>query len=472
MARVLLSALPFVAAVVLPLPVIAADPAPTTTVRFATFNASLNRNAAGDLLSDLGNPGGAGTGDAVARRILQAQNVAQVIQRIAPDVLLVNEFDHDAAGVAGSSSVPNPLGYTSLAHQRFHNNFLATGQGGAAPIAFAHGYTPTTNTGIASGFDLNNNGVVGGGDDAFGFGNFAGQFGMTIYSKYEIVGVRTFQNFLWKDMPNNLLTSDPTANDLEAFYSPEEVDVLRLSSKNHVDVVLNVGGQEVHFLTAHPTPPVFDGAEDRNGKRNHDEIRFWKDYVNGASYIYDDQGGTGGLAADALFVIAGDYNADLQDGDSFRTASFNAIGQLLNDPKVNATMTPEAPGGTEQAALQGGANADDVGDPRYDTADFADTPAGTAAGNLRVDYVLPSSNTTIVDSGVFWPASNDPLFPLVGTFGNPNLFSGFPTSDHRAVWADVAVPVPEPGTWAFMGLGLAVLAGAATRQRAKHPTGA
>jgi hypothetical protein len=58
--------------------------------------------------------------------------------------------------------------------------------------------------------------VVSGGDDAFGFGNFGGQFGFTIYSKYEIVAVRSFQTFLWKDMPNNLLTNDPTGNKLTA----------------------------------------------------------------------------------------------------------------------------------------------------------------------------------------------------------------------------------------------------------------
>jgi hypothetical protein len=150
-------------------------------------------------------------------------------------------------------------------------------------IEYAYRYTPNTNTGLASGFDLNNNGVVAGGDDAFGFGNYGGQFGFTIYSKYEIVGVRSFQNFLWKDMPNNLLTNDPTGNKLSTFYSADEINALRLSSKNHVDVTVRINGQDVHFLTAHPTPPTFDGAEDRNGKRNHDEIRFWADYVKGAS---------------------------------------------------------------------------------------------------------------------------------------------------------------------------------------------
>ena len=32
--------------------------------------------------------------------------------------------------------------------------------------------------------------------------------------------------------------------------------------------------------SAIPTPPAFDGEEDRNGRRNHDEIRFWVDYVS------------------------------------------------------------------------------------------------------------------------------------------------------------------------------------------------
>lgn len=442
------------------------------TVRFATFNASLNRDAAGDLLSDLANPGAVGVSTSVANRIQQARNVAEIAQRVQADVLLVNEFDFDLNGTPTASSVPMGLGYSSEGARLFQQNFLSVGQGNGvrgltSGIDYAYRYTPNTNTGLASGFDLNNNGVIGGGDDAFGFGNYGGQFGFTIYSKYEIVGVRSFQNFLWKDMPGNLLTNDPTANPLTDFYSADEINALRLSSKNHVDVTVRINGQDVHFLTAHPTPPTFDGAEDRNGKRNHDEIRFWADYVNGAGYIYDDQGGNGGLAAGAKFVIAGDYNADPFDGDSYQ----GAINQLLGDPRVNTSLTPASAGGTAAATYpsnNGTANQSHIGDPQFDTADFSDS----APGNLRVDYVLPSANLEMTDAGIFWPVDPDTsvpnttgdLFDLVGTFRDPNLYANLASSDHKAVWVDVTV-VPEPETYAMLLAGLGLIAAASRRRK-------
>jgi hypothetical protein len=179
----------------------------------------------------------------------------------------------------------------------------------------------------------------------------------------------------------------------------------------------------VHLLASHPTPSVFDGDEDRNGRRNHDEIRFWADYVNNAPYIVDDLGVSGGLAAGDSFVIVGDLNADPADGDSVD----NAALQLVNHPLINTSVTPTSPGGPKQSAAQAGANASHLGDPAFDTADFADDPS---PGNLRVDYVLPSMTLSIADAGVFWPASTDPLFALVGTFP-------FPSSDHRLVWVDL-----------------------------------
>ena len=377
-------------------------PGDRDTVRFSTFNASLNRNFAGQLRADLSTPGNA-----------QAATVAEIIQRVRPEVLLINEFDFDPT-----------------AADLFRTNYLEVSHNGAEPIRYDHLFIAPSNTGIPSGFDLNNNGVIGGPDDAFGFGFFPGQFGMLVLSQHPIdtAGIRTFQHFLWKDMPGALLPDDPATAAPADWYSPEELDVFRLSSKSHWDVPILIGGKTVHFLASHPTPPVFDGPEDRNGTRNFDEIRFWADYITPGTtsrYIYDDEGQSGGLKPGASFVIAGDQNSDPLDGDSIP----GAIQQLIEHPRVNTKITPDSEGAVEQSALQGGANLTHLSDPRFDTADFADT----APGNLRADYVLPSENLRIDDAVVFWPLSSDPLFRLVGTFP-------FPSSDHRLVWVDVSVP--------------------------------
>lgn len=386
-----------------------------TSVRFATFNASLNRFNAGDLLDDLSNPGNMGDLD-----VAQAHTVAEIIQRTRPDVLLINEFDFYEGGEAA---------------QLFQDNYLSLPHGDAESIIYPYRFVAPSNTGIPSGLDLDNFGGVGGPNDAFGFGFFPGQYGMVVYSMYPIdyENVRTFQRFLWKDMPGALLPDDPRTPEPADWYSPEELDVFRLSSKSHWDVPILIGGKTVHFLTSHPTPPVFDdppnypAGVDFNGRRNYDEIRFWADYIipSRSSYIYDDDGNPGGLEPGAMFVIAGDQNSDPFDGDSIP----GSAQQLLEHPLVNTEVTPSSEGAVEQAALQGGANVTHLGDPAFDTADFSDF----APGNLRADYVLPRKNLRIVDAGVFWPLSSDPLFSLVGTFP-------FPSSDHRLVWIDVWVP--------------------------------
>ena len=365
-------------------------------LRVATYNASLNRNEAGQLLRDLSTPDNQ-----------QAKNIAEVIQINNPDVVLVNEFDY----------VPG-----NQAAEAFRDSYLSVGQNGQAAVDYPYYYVAPVNTGVDSGLDLNQDGQTGGPDDAWGFGLFPGQYGMVIYSKYPIAQdqVRTFQNFRWQDMPNNQLPTD--------YYTPEQAAQLRLSSKSHWDVPVRVGNKTVHVLAAHPTPPSFDGPEDRNGRKNNDEIRFWADYVTGnktGSYIYDDAGQHGGLPRGERFVIAGDYNSDPNDGDSFP----GAIGQLLNNSRVRDSQ-PTSTGATEASGRQGGANLAHESDPARDTADFNDNPT---PGNLRVDYALPSKNLPLLDAGVFWPAPGQPGSELTGEYP-------FPTSDHRLVWVDVKVP--------------------------------
>jgi hypothetical protein len=378
-------------------------------VRFATYNASLNRFNDGQLIQNLSTPADT-----------QAQAVAEIIQRIRPDILLINEFDFDANGTAAAL---------------FQKNYLSVSQNGAKPIKYPYVFSAPSNTGLPSGFDLDNDGAAGGAigtatyaNDSLGFGFFPGQFGMLVLSKYPIQDrkARTFQKFLWKDMLGALLPDNPATPAPADWYSPEELAVVRLSSKSHWDLPVKIGHTEVHVLVSHPTPPVFDGAEDRNGTRNFDEIRFWADYVvpHRGRYIVDDKGRRGGLKHDDLFVIMGDQNSDPFDGDSIP----GAAQQLLDLRQVNARRAPTSEGGPEASALQGGANAAHTGDPKFDTADFSDV----APGNLRVDYVLPSRDLRIADSAVFWPETADPLSALVAA------------SDHRPVWVDIVLPGSFP----------------------------
>jgi hypothetical protein len=360
--------------------------APPEQIRVATFNASLNRATEGELVADLSIPDDP-----------QAREVAEVVQRVRPDVLLINEFD-----------------YAPEAVDLFRDNYLERGQNGAEPIEFPHAFIAPSNTGVPSGFDLNNDGRIGGGDDALGFGAFPGQFGMLVLSRFPIDtdAARTFQHFLWKDLPG---TRVPTG-----FYSPEELAVLPLSSKSHWDLPVKVGGTTLHVLASHPTPPTFDGPEDRNGLRNADEIAFWRQYVQPgkAADAFVDEGRRGGLGGGERFVIVGDNNSDPFDGDSVA----GAAQQILTAHRV-IDPAPSSDGAAEAAQLQGGPNLTHRGDPRLDTADFGEP----APGNLRVGYVLPSEPMKVMGSGVFWPVVADPLSRLNDA------------SDHHATWVDLRV---------------------------------
>ena len=373
------------------LPTAAAD-RPNGPIRIATFNCSLNRAGPGELRRDLASPDNA-----------QARAVAEIIQRVRPDILLLQEFDYDAGGESAAA---------------FRTNYLARPQNGAEPIAFAHAFYTESNTGLPSGFDLNNDGVIQGGQDAMGFGEFPGQYAMLLLSRFPIEAgkARTFRKLLWRDMPG--------ANLPPGWYSPEELAVLPLSSKSHWDVPIKVGRLTLHVLASHPTPPAFDGPEDRNGLRNYDEIRLWLDYLGRGTgaYIRDDQGRRGGFKG-REFIVMGDQNSDPADGDSLR----EAIRGLLAHPRINSGFTPLSDGGAEASALQGGANATHTGDARADTSDFNDR----VAGNLRVDYLLPSKGLTVCGGGIYWPRLDQPGASLV--WGDRPA----PSSDHRLVWIDV-----------------------------------
>lgn len=361
-------------------------------LRIATYNTALAGDAPGALVERLSRPDDT-----------RAQAIAAVLQRVRPDIVLLNEFDHDPEGRA-------------LDH--FLAHYLSRSQHGEAPLSYPYRYLGAVNTGEPSGMDLDGDGRTDSPEDAFGFGRYPGQYGMVLLSRHpvDLAAARSFRELRWSSMPGALKPVRPDGSD---HYPPAVWSRLRLSSKSHWDVPIDVNGVRLHLLAAHPTPPAFDGPEDRNGRRNHDEIRFWVDYLDPAraAWIVDDQGRRGGLAGGQTFVILGDLNADPVRGSGFP----RAIRQLLDHPRIDASRVPESAGAILAARRDGLADPESH---RWDTADFREP----VPGNLRVDYVLPARGLRVSDAGVYWPAPGEEGADWVAA------------SDHRLVWIDLEWP--------------------------------
>ena len=304
----------------------------------------------------------------------QVQAVAQVVAFAAPDILLLQGVDWDLH--------LRTLGALRDAIDR-------------AGWRFDHLFALRPNSGMASGLDLDGDGRLGEPEDAQGFGRFAGARGMAILSRYpfEADMARDFSALLWADLPGAILPAD-MADDVRA--------VQRLSRVGHWVVPLRVVDKRFHLLVFHATPPAFDGPEDRNGRRNHDEVLFWLRFLDGAF----------GPPPGARFVLLGDANLDPADGDGRKGAIRALQADLrLQDPAPRRPgPVPPEPGHR--------------GDPALDTATW---PA-PGPGNMRASYILPSADLTVVDAGVFWPAGDDPLGNVAER-----------ASRHRLVWVDIAI---------------------------------
>jgi hypothetical protein len=350
-------------------------------LRLATFNVALARERTGAVACEM-----------ITSR--QALAVAEVIARVRPDVLLINELDHDPGALALRRFVDGPL------------------RRAAPALFYPHCFTAPVNTGEPSGLDLDGDGRIGGPGDAYGFGTHPGQYGMALLSRFPIdrTGVRTFRRFLWRDLPGADWPRRPLTG--APWYDERMRRRLRLSSKSHWDIPIRVGGGYLQLLISHPTPPAFDGPERRNVHRNREELRFWLRYLDGDSGLCDDQGRRGGAGPEPV-VLLGDLNAD--------PAAGNGDGITIRTLLAHPRLQDPAPVSRGAAAAGTGEN------PAVHTAAFGRL-------RLRLDYVLPDRRLQVLDSGVYWPTPGEDGAELVGD--GSELIS----SDHRLVWVDVALP--------------------------------
>jgi hypothetical protein len=345
--------------------VLLAGSASAEPLRVATWNVGLDRTGPGLLVEDLSE----GEDPQIAA-------VVRVLVALDADVILLTAVDYDRGGVA--------LGLLA-------DRLAAAGQD--FPVRFAL----RPNTGMQTGFDVDGNGRTGDPRDAQGFGLFSGQSGMAILSRWPVdaEGVRDFSGLLWRDLPWAKLPE----------MEPGLTEVQRLATTGFWDVPVIIPEGPLHLLVWHATPPVFDGPEDRNGKRNHDEAAFWRLFLAGDLPM---------APPAAPFVLMGDGNLDPADGDGLR----DGIAGLLTHPALQDPR-PRGSHGRVEAAH--------AGDPALDTVLYDNL------GGLRLDYVLPGAGLKVTGSGVLWPKQTDPLAADLAA-----------ASRHFPVWVDLQMPPAEP----------------------------
>lgn len=288
--------------------------------------------------------------------------VLGTVASAAPDILLLTGFDWDHEGRA--------LG-------AFAQRLAEAGH------PMPHSHAPRPNSGWATGIDMDGDGRSATADDAHGWGRFSGQGGMALLSRWPIGAATDHSRFLWRDLPGAMLTRD----DGTPLLGEAAAAIQRLSSTGHWTVPVETPAGRIALLAYSATPPVFDGPEDRNGRRANDETAFWLALLDGALPIPPPE--------DAVVVI-GNANLDPQDGEGPRAA----IRALLSHPRLQDAR-PRSDRAAEAALRQGGVNAGHRGDPALDTADWSDD----GPGNLRVSYVLPDVALTVRGAGVLWPGT-------------------------------------------------------------------
>ena len=307
----------------------------------------------------------------------QIEAVIRIIARNAPDILVLQRVDYD-----------------------YHLHALAALRDAlsVAGVDYPHIFALRPNSGQQTGLDMDGDGRSGEARDAQGYGEFAGQGGMAVLSRFPIAAdqVQDFSDKLWQDMPDALL---PEVDGVP-FPSPQAIAIQKLSSVGHWVVPVIIGDKKLDLMLFHASPPVFDGPEDRNGKRNHDEVLFWQHYLDGRI----------GTVSGNSFAVVGGANLDPADSDGRR----EAITTLLTDGRLQDPR-PARPGSVVQQTGH-------KGDPRLDTANW---PA-PGPGALRVDYILPAADLLVTGSGIYWPED-----------GSEDAELARVASRHRLVWVDL-----------------------------------
>ena len=266
--------------------------------------------------------------------------VAEALRAADADIIVLTRFDYDATG-------------------QTLNSF-----GKLIDESYPYSMPLVSNAGRPTEHDIDGDGRFGEPEDAQAYGRFPGQEALAVLSRYPIAfeDARSFNDLLWRDLPGTHAQASDTG-----------IATQRLSSGGHwvvpIDIARDPGTtRRLTLLIGHAGAPVFDGPEDRNGRRNLDELRLWEQILEGQH----------GPPPEAPVIFMANTNLDPQRGEGYR----DAMAQFLQRPRW-------------QDPLSGVITA------------HWDRP-----GPMRVSYLLPSSQLVLGAARV-WPLIPDRMHSLI-----------------------------------------------------------
>ncbi len=401
--------------------------------------------------------------------------LAEVIQRLRPNILLLNEIAYDQP--TGSTAPGGSAATGGQNAQRFLDLYLHHPQleGAPAPIRYRVFVAPS-NTGLASGFDLNNDGAItttfptpppsdelgspspqtaegrAFGEDSWGFGTFPGQYAMALLvdERLEILTprARTFQKLPWDYMPGAYLPTFPAPITPVPATLPAVDGTSASTTATPTPPATTTpppaAVQPAPAATLALGPPWYSDEERalmRLSSKSHWDVpvrlpngavlhllashptppAFDGPELRNKKRNYDEIRFWADYINQQSWIVD-DANVA---GGLIDFASFIILGDLNADPDEGSSF--KDPIGTLLKPIRR-LNMDftptsDVQIPRLD-------PDDTAMFGLRVDYVIPSADLEVRGSGVWRQVPT--LAPKPGTF----------PSDHFPVWIDLTVPAP------------------------------
>ena len=296
----------------------------------------------------------------------------EIIQRVRPDILLLQEFDYDADG-------------ESL--RAFRANYLARPQNGAAAHRLrATPSSPSRTPACPPGFDLDNDGKVG---------RRRRRAGLRRVSR-----ASTRMALLSRFPDRRGAARARSANSCGATCRARCCRTIRDTGPR---LVLARGAGGVAAVFEEPLGRAGDDRADSRctcwpairrrppstARRIAMACATTTRSASGATtssarrrYIRDDHGQARRIRRQAVR----DHGRPELRSRGWRQPARRHRGAARAPARQCVVRAAERWRAPRPAAVQGGANAAQRGDPRFDTADFNDR----VAGNLRVDYLLPS----------------------------------------------------------------------------------